>query len=66
MSMPAAYVHKVHGGRARDIEEVNRELDKIANSKVSAYEVLATTTPRKKTGVPLTPFQSSVVKRTSL
>ena len=62
MSMPAAYVHKVHGGRARDIEEVNRELDKIANSKVSAYEVLATTTPRKKTGVPLTPFQSSVVK----
>lgn len=59
-SMPAAYIYNVHGGRARDIEEVNRELDKIMYSKVSAHEVLRPTTPRKKIGVPLTPFQSSI------
>lgn len=61
-SMPAAYVYNVHGGRARDIDEVTQELDKIANSKVSAYEVLKPATPRKKIGVPLTPFQSLIAR----
>jgi transcriptional regulator with XRE-family HTH domain len=61
-SMPAAYIHNVHGGRARDIEEVNRELDKIMNSKVSAHDVLRPATPRKKIGVPLTPFGSAMAQ----
>ena len=61
-SMPAAYIYSVHGGRARDIEEVNRELDKIMNSKVSAHEVLRPATPRKKIGVPLTPFGSAIAQ----
>ena len=61
-SMPAAYIYSVHGGRARDIEEVHRELDKIMNSKVSAHEVLRPATPRKKIGVPLTPFGSAIAQ----
>jgi hypothetical protein len=63
-SMPAAYIHGVHGGRARDIEVLNAELDKIQNSTVSAYEVLDKKTPRKKVGVALTPFQSSIALET--
>ena len=55
--MPSAYVYGVHGGRARDIEKINAELDRIANSSVSAYEVLDKKTPRKKVGIPLTPFE---------
>jgi transcriptional regulator with XRE-family HTH domain len=57
-SMPAAFIYNVHGGRPRDIDEVNRELDRIANSSVSAYRVLDVKTPRRDTGVPHTPFQS--------
>ena len=58
-SMPAAYIHGVHGGRERDKEVRDAELDRIQNSIVSAYEVLDKKTPRKKGGVALTPFQTS-------
>ena len=57
--MPAAYINGVHGGRERDKEVRDAELDRIQNSIVSAYEVLDKKTPRKKGGVALTPFQTS-------
>jgi transcriptional regulator with XRE-family HTH domain len=58
-SMPAAYIYDVHGGRARDIEEVNKELDRIANSSVSAYGVLDVKTPRRDKTIPHTPFETT-------
>lgn len=57
-SMPAAYVESVHGGRRRDPEEVNKELLRIRNSDVSAFEVLKPDTPRKDSTIPRTPYEN--------
>lgn len=61
-SLPPAHVSVVHGGRPRDPEVRNAELERIRESIVSAYGVLDKNTPRKMQGVPLTPF-GKLIKR---